>query len=91
MRKNLLYRGMVLGLLIGALLITSTAKADPFSAMFGYGEVSQTDISVFPQWVNVMDAQDLTRVNSTDLEEENWHQFLNSVRNKSSMGTTRCS
>jgi predicted transglutaminase-like cysteine proteinase len=84
MGNSILHRGIVLGMLVGALFIAPTAKADPFSAMFGYGEVSQTDITVFPQWVNVMDGQDLTRANPTDLEEENWHDFLNSVRNKSS-------
>jgi predicted transglutaminase-like cysteine proteinase len=71
-------------LLICALLVAPAAKAGPFSAMFGYGEVRQADIGVFPQWVNVLDSQDSTGTKSTDLKEEDWREFLNSVRNKSS-------
>ena len=60
------------------LLVSAVAHADPFSINFGYEGVKQADISVFPQWVNVLNTQDL---NSNP--QDSWHQFLDSIRNQS--------
>lgn len=61
------------------LIVSPVAQADPFSAMFGYDGVEQADIGVFPQWLNVLKTQNLNKDSN-----DNWHQFLSSIRNKSS-------
>jgi predicted transglutaminase-like cysteine proteinase len=61
------------------LLFAPIAQADPFTALFGYDGIEQADIGVFPQWLKVLKKQDLEKESN-----DNWHQFLASIRNKSS-------
>jgi predicted transglutaminase-like cysteine proteinase len=78
--SNSLAQSLLQSVLVAIMLIVSpVAQADPFSAMFGYDGVEQADIGVFPQWLNVLKTQNLNKDSN-----DNWHQFLSSIRNKSS-------
>jgi predicted transglutaminase-like cysteine proteinase len=71
------------------LLFAGAAQANPFGSIFGYQEVPQQDISVFPQWIEVLEEQltsnikagscrDTESFNRCHLDE--WHGFLVSIR-----------
>ena len=71
------------------LMSAGPAQANPFNGIFGYQEVPQNDISVFPQWLEVLEEQltsnlqdgscdDKESFNRCHLDE--WHAFLLDIR-----------
>ena len=48
-----------------AILCLRPVQAESFNAMFGYSEVKQQNISVFPQWQHVIEEQS-ARTSATD-------------------------
>lgn len=84
-------RGMLAGLTLAASLVAPAAVANPFGGIFGYREVAQTDINVFPQWLDVLEKHltanlpegscEDTQFNRCHLNE--WHAFLGSIRDRS--------
>lgn len=85
------HKTTVIGALSLLVLAAPVAQANPFNSMFGYREVPQADISVFPQWLDVLEQQitgnlpegscEETTFNRCHLEE--WHAFLKSIRGQS--------
>jgi len=76
--QNRIPKGIRAVTLIMMLLSSSAVNADPFSAIFGYDGVQQSDMSVFPQWLHVLKNQELDGENYTNLQT-----FLNSQQHKS--------
>ncbi len=79
----------IMSILVLAVLVTSPAKAAPFQTLFGYTEIQQSDIHVFPQWLTVLENQHVNIVKqgdcingqvSSDCQLQNWHKFLTSIR-----------
>ncbi len=74
------------------LMFTGSTHANPFDNIFGYQEVPQHDISVFPQWLDVLEKQltsnlkegsckDVQSFNRCHLDE--WHSFLLGIQDMS--------
>jgi len=85
------FRGLrtIMSMAVLLLLFAGAAQANPFSSIFGYQEVPQQDISVFPQWLEVLEEQLTSNVKDGscgDTESFNrchlgeWHGFLVSIR-----------
>ena len=79
----MLNTGLILGLLASPL-----ATAGEFDRLFGYSEVPQSDISVFPQWLKILEEKITSGINDgecADTEKFNrchlqeWREFLNSI------------
>ncbi len=89
----------IMSTLATLILVSSAAVADPlnntrdtlspFGGLFGYQEVPQYDISVFPQWLDVLEEQltsDLKEGSCSDTASFNrchlteWHTYLESIR-----------
>jgi predicted transglutaminase-like cysteine proteinase len=85
----------LLGVATAMLLLAGPAPAGPadgpFSALFGYREVEQTDIQVFPQWLDVLEhhlttdledgsCTETARFNRCHLDE--WRAFLDDIRDR---------
>ncbi|MBT8422579.1 MAG: transglutaminase-like cysteine peptidase [Gammaproteobacteria bacterium] len=73
----------------GAPAGTGATAAQLFGSIFGYQQVPQRDITVFPQWLDVLEDQitsdlregtcaDVTSFNRCHLTE--WHGFLDTIR-----------
>jgi len=71
---------------LGALLLLAcAAQANPFDKMFGYKEVPQADISIFPQWLEILEQELTTNLSDGDCVEserfnrchlDEWQHFL---------------
>ncbi len=79
----------IMSILVLAVLVTGPAKAEPFQTLFGYTEIQQSDINVFPQWLTVLEDQQLNLATqddcineqvSSDCQLKGWYQFLASIR-----------
>ncbi len=75
--------------LVLALLLSSPLQANPFNGIFGYQEVAQSDITVFPQWLDVLEKAVISNVQEGDCDAtgtfnkchlQEWHAFLDGIR-----------
>lgn len=69
--------------------ITQPAAAADFDALFGYTQVPQADISVFPQWLDVLEKQLVEQASVSDCRAEHiltrcdlqsWRDYLDDIR-----------
>ncbi|MEE4184166.1 MAG: transglutaminase-like cysteine peptidase [Gammaproteobacteria bacterium] len=76
-------------LIVALACLPRPAAAGDFAALFGYTEVPQADISVFPQWLDVLEKQLVQQATLNDCvaggtldrcDLQNWRAYLDKIR-----------
>ena len=87
MRRSSALMSMLIALVLQCM--SSAAAAASFDGMFGYTEIPQADIAVFPQWLEVLEQQLVEHASISDCASENtltrcdlqsWREYLDDIR-----------
>lgn len=83
---------LAIALLAGSFPALAGPLDNPFAELFGYSEVAQADITVFPQWLEVLEQQMVEQANAADCSADTrfdrcdlreWRDYLDGIRHLS--------